>query len=312
VHSLAAGFAAEALQTIRFEAHAVELPSVELERRLEDFRQSAARLEQTREEAAELLLQAAKRLVREQVDEPLLTLAGREGDELAEALRCFAAEQGSLAPGKLAARLEDWSHGAIRKRFEALAGEYEQALAHELRALHERYAERVDLIMGELDDAAAEAFGERIGRLVQPVSLRRSSLFTFKLRDVEREMLDQLASAAAASVPGPVGRRLVLRQADERLRLLLDRHAGRLRSDLAARIHESVRDYERELSAVVRETVAAVEAAVERAAREQQHGRVRVSTRLAELQQAELRVGELAGAIRELDPRAGAGDGARP
>ena len=308
VHSLAAGFAAEALQAIRFEARAVELPLTALEGRLDDFRQRAAQLEQTREEAAELLVQGAKRLVRERVDEPLLSLARREGDECAEALLGFAAEQGSLSSGKLAQKLEAWSHSAIKVRFAELAADYERSLAKELGSLHERYAERVDRIMSELDDAAAEAFGERMGRLVQPVSLRRPSHFSFKLQDVEREMLDQLASAAVASVPGAVGRRLVLRQAEERLRILLDRHAGRLRSDLADRIEESVRDYARELAGAVSEVVAAVEAAVERAAREQRSGRLQVSKRLEKLRQVGERVDGLARALAAL-PAEGAPQG---
>lgn len=308
VHSLAAGFAAEALQAIRFEARAVELPLTELEGRLEDFRKRVAQLEQVREEAAELLVQGAKRLVRERVDEPLLSLARREGDEFAEALRAYAAEQGSLSPGKFAQKLEEWSYSAIKVRFEELATDYERSLAKELGSLHERYAERVDRIMSELDDAAAEAFGERMGRLVQPVSLRRPSRFSFKLQDVEREMLDQLASAAVASVPGAVGRRLVLRQAEEKLRILLDRHAGRLRSDLAGRIHESVRDYARELAGAVDEVVAAVEAAIERAAREQRSGRLQVSNRLEELRQVGERVDGLARALAAL-PAEGAPEG---
>ncbi len=297
VRSLAAAFAAEALQAVRFEAHAIELPVAELERRLAEFRERGAELERTREEAAELLLQAATRLVREQVDEPLLSLARREGGDLVHELRDAARERGSVAPGRLATALEDWMRQRIRERFEGLVVEYEETLARELADLHERYVERVERIMRELDDAAAEIFGERIGTLVQPVSLRRPSRFTFKLHEVEREMLDQLASAAAASVPGALGRRLVVRQAEERLRLLLDRHAGRLRSDLAARVQESVQEHARELASAVRDAVAAVETAVERAAHDQQSGRARVAERTTELQAVERRVTALAAAV---------------
>jgi len=110
-------------------------------------------------------------------------------------------------------------------------------------------------------------------------------------------MLDQLASLAAASTPGALGRRLIQRQAEERLRLVLDRHAGRLRSDLAARIEASVREYERELAFVVREAITSVEAAVKRASREQRSGRLHVSARLDELQRVERRVAELREAL---------------
>jgi hypothetical protein len=297
VGTLAAAFATEALRAIAFEAHAVELPLVELERRLADFRERAATLGRTREEAAELLVQAARRLVREAVDEPLLSLARREGSETVASLRTFAAEQHGAAPRLLAGRLGDWIDRTVSDRFTRLAAEYEERLADELANLHERYAARVEAILDELDEAVAQAFGARVGRLGSRVSLRRPSRFTFKLHEPEREPLDQLASAAAASLPGLLGRRLVLRQAEERLLLLLNRHAGRLRSDLAARIEESIREYARELGSTVQEAVAAVEAAVERAAGEQRGGRARVDARLAELREVERRVSQLRATI---------------
>jgi len=293
VRSLAASFAAEAVQAVRFEARAVELPVNELEQKLSEFRERAGELGRTREEAAQLLHQAARRLVAERVNEPLLSLAGREGPGLVEALEAQVAEQGKIAARALAERLDAWTEQAVRDRFERLAREYESLIADELASLQERYAERVDRILRELDDATAEVFGTRAGRRAPQVGLRQPSRFTFKLHDVEREMLDQIASLAAASTPGALGRRLVQRQAEERLRLLLDRHAGRLRSDLAARIEASVREYERELASVVRDAVASVEAAVERASREQRSGRLHVSARLNELRRIEDRVLQL-------------------
>jgi hypothetical protein len=294
VRSLAATFAAEAAQEVRFEAHAVELPVVELERKLGEFRDRVQALEQTREEAADLLHQAVRRLVTEAVNEPLLTLAGREGAVLGQALRDFASAEGRVSPHELARRLDAWIDTTIRGRFERLARDLEAEVAAKLSGLHERYAERVSDILSELDEAATEVFGSPAGRRAPQVRLRQSSAFTFKLHEM-REPLDQLASLAAASAPGPLGRRLVLGQAEERLQLMLDRHAGRLRSDLARRIETSVREYERDLASVVREAVASIEAAVERAAGEQRKGRnrVTVTARLAELRRVEERMAEL-------------------
>ena len=302
VRSLAAAFAAQAAQAVRFEAHTVELPLHELEQKLTEFRDRASELARTREEASQLLDQAANRLIQERVNEPLLTLAVREGPGVVNALRTHAAEQGRVTPRVLAQRLDSWIERTIRERFERLAGEYEKRIADELGELHDRYAERVDRILAQLDDAAAEVFGAPAGRQTPVVGLRRPSRFTFKLHDVEREMLDQLASLAAASAPGVLGRRLVLHQAAERLLLLLDRHAGRLRSDLAARIEASVREYDGELAFVVRETIGSVESAVERASREQRSGRLHVSGRLDELHRAEGRIVELGDALARSAP----------
>lgn len=297
VAALAGRFAADALHAVRFERHAVELPLVELEQRLEEFRQRAAALAETQEEAAQLLLGAARRLIAETVNEPLLSLARREGPSLAAELEAFASERGKIGPRLLAPRLEEWIDAAIRDRFERLGRDYEQRLAEELAALHGRYAERVERVMADLDAAAGEVFGAPVGQLLPEVELRLPSRFSFKLHDVEREMLDQLASAASAAAPGPLGRRLVLRESRQRLALLLDRHAGRLRSDLAARVDESVHEYARELELAVREAIASVEAAVDRARREQRSGRARVEARLGELRTVERRVSGVQAAL---------------
>jgi small GTP-binding protein len=302
VRSLAAGFAAEAIEAARFEAHAVELPILDLERRLDEFRERSYALERAREEAAELLLQGGRRLVEETINQPLLTLAAREGPTCGEALRGESAAQAGTSPRLLAQRLDAWIDTAIRARFEQLASELEAQIAGELSSLQERYAQRVEDILADLDRAAMEVFGARAGRRAPQVRLQRRSGFTFKLHDV-RGPLDQLASLAAASTPGRLGRRLVTREAEERLQLMLDRHAGRLRSDLADRVQTSVRAYAHELAVIVAEAVASIETAIERAAREQRAGQAQVSARLHELRLAERRLGELDAALNDPTPQ---------
>jgi small GTP-binding protein len=300
VRAHARTFAAKAVQAVLFEAHAVELPLGELERSLERFRERARDLARAREEAAELLEQAAERLIEELVNEPLLTLTRREGPRLCDELRMYVGEQRKIRPRILARRLDGWIERTIRERFEQLADEYERRLAADLAELDARYAERIDAILMDIETTADDVFGKRSGRRAPEVEMRRPSRFTFKLHDLEREMLDQLASLAAASAPGPFGRRLVARQAEARLLMLLDRHAGRLRSDLAERIRTSIRDYERDLGFVVGEAIASVEGAVERATREQRSGRLRVSARLDELQRVEGRIRELETTLQQV------------
>jgi small GTP-binding protein len=293
VRSLAVAFAAEALQAVRFEAHAVVLPLNELEQKQAKFRERSVELRRAHEEAALLLHQSGAALASETVNEPLLLLAKREAPALVEQLRGFAADEGHPAPRALAARLDAWIDRTIRERFTLLGQDYEERIARCLSELHERYAGRVERVLRDLDDATAELFGARAGRRAPRVGLRGPSRFSFKLHDLEREPLDQLASLASASRPGAVGRRLVLRQAEKRLCLQLDRHAGRLRSDLADRIETSVREYERDLGFVVREAIDSIDAAVERASRKQQSGRLHVSERREDLARTELRLSQL-------------------
>jgi len=122
--------------------------------------------------------------------------------------------------------------------------------------------------------------------------MREPSRFTFKLAE-QHGALDQLASLATVSLPGTLGRRLVLREAEERLRTMLDRHAGRLRSDLADRVRESMRQYERELAETVSEAILSVSEAARRAQEEQARGRASVDASLADLARKEHRISKI-------------------
>jgi hypothetical protein len=83
--------------------------------------------------------------------------------------------------------------------------------------------------------------------------------------------------------PGALGRRLVIRDAEQRLIDMTDRHAGRLRSELAGRVAEAVREYRRELTAAVDEAIEAIRAAIERATADRRRGEQHARERLNQL-----------------------------
>jgi hypothetical protein len=65
--------------------------------------------------------------------------------------------------------------------------------------------------------------------------------------------------------PGALGRRLVLSAARERLHAMVDRHAGRLRSELSGRVRHAMDAYARELAETMNAAQDRVETAVARA-----------------------------------------------
>ena len=79
----------------------------------------------------------------------------------------------------------------------------------------------------------------------------------------------------------------MIRDAEQRLIDMTDRHAGRLRSELAGRVAEAVRDYRRELSAAVDEAVDAIRAAIERATADRRRGEQHARGRLDQLARIE-------------------------
>ena len=132
------------------------------------------------------------------------------------------------------------------------------------------------------------------GELLPETGLQTPSRFSFKLQDVENT-LDILVGFGRTITPGALGRRLVVRDAEQRLIEMTDRHAGRLRSELAERVSAAARDYRRELGAAVDEAIDTIRAAIERAAEDRRRGEERTRARLGELGEIERRCEQLAG-----------------
>jgi chromosome segregation ATPase len=98
--------------------------------------------------------------------------------------------------------------------------------------------------------------------------------------------------------PGALGRRLVSRDAERRLIEMADRHAGRLRSELADRVLAATTDYRRELATAINEAIEAIRGAIARATTEHRRSEQEAQTRLQELEQVERRCEELASELR--------------
>jgi len=92
----------------------------------------------------------------------------------------------------------------------------------------------------------------------------------------------------------------VIHDAEQRLIDMTDRHAGRLRSELAERVSAAARDYRRELAAATDDAIDTIRAAIERATADRRRGEQHARDRLHQLAQIERRCGQLAA---NLDPR---------
>ncbi len=282
VARLAASAADGAAQALRFEAHAIELPLDELRGRALLFRTRVDELGVARSQADDLLQVGVKRLLDQRVNEPLMAFAREHADELSAALADRAGALGRLPARELGPALDRWIDHAIRERFGELVLRLEGSVAEEVRELQRSFAQRIEAILAEIQDAADEAFGSRAGGMLPEVDLSEPSAFTFKLADVAH-MLDNVVAFGRRTMPGDLGRRMVTRDAQERLLQMADRHAGRLRSALVERVRDAVRDYQRQLSETVAGAIAAIQATVERVSRQLTAGEQDVTARRADL-----------------------------
>ncbi len=299
VASLAARVAHSATQSLHFEAHAIELPLEELRSRGELFERRAGELRDARSQAADLLAVGVGRVLDQRVNEPLMAFARERADELRARLSAQIAELGPMPARELAPALDAWIDETIRARFDELVPHLEAAVAAEVRALQQRFAQRIEAILAEIQDAAAEAFGSRAGDQLPEVDLSEPAAFSFKLADVAH-MLDTVVAVGRRSMPGQLGRKMVTRDAQERLLHMADRHAGRLRWALVERVRNAVAEYQRELSSTVDDAILAIQATVQRVSVQLSTGEEEVRTRRVDLETRAARLEFLADELAAL------------
>jgi small GTP-binding protein len=293
VGRLAQSVAADTAQAARFETRATQLPLEQLGLRAVMFEQRIADLEVATVEAGDLLDRGIERALEKSVNEPLKLYARREEARLREELRKRADELRTRSQRELSSELEGWIDATIRAEFERLVPQFETAIGGELTERERNYAARIERILEQVQQTAEDVFGARASDVLPDTGLRRPSAFSFKLKDPEHG-LDMLVGFGRTVTPGALGRRLVMREAEQRLIDMADRHAGRLRSELAGRVVDAVREYRRELSAGVDEAIDAIRAAIERAAADRRQGERHAQARLEHLAQIERRCTQLA------------------
>jgi len=296
VAQLARSTAAQIAQAARFESRATQLPLDQLATRVELFEQRIAELKAASTEAADLLERGIDRALTELINEPLEGYARREQVRLRSELHAHVDQLAKATRRELSADLEGWIDTTIHAEFARLAPRFEAEIAERLTDLEERYASRIAGILEEIQLAAEEVFGTRASDALPDTGLREPSRFSFKLKDVEHA-LDIIVGFGRTIAPGALGRRLVIRDAEQRLIEMTDRHAGRLRSELARRVTEAVRSYRRQLTGAVDEAVEAIRDAIERATRDRRRGEQQARARLDELSRIERRCEQLAGEL---------------
>ena len=274
--------AGELAQRCELEELALNLPLDELGRRAAALDERLAELEAAHADANDLMNRRVARFLDEHVNAPLLTYARDHDESLRRALHARASELDDRSPRALAAELDQWVDETVHARFAALALELRGVVADGLADVAAGHARRIERLLGEVQRAAADALGASGPGELPRVALAESGGFTFKLHDPEHA-LELIVGTARRVVPGPLGRRLVMSDAAQRLRAMTDRHAGRLRGELVARAKQAAADYCRRLDAAMSQTCEAVRAAIDQARQERARGGDAARARLEDL-----------------------------
>ena len=230
------------------------------------------------------------------------------GDALAQGAAAAAAEQW---PAVLAAvrgargrqldqPLDEAVTEAVRRGIEPLRLDAERSLDLGWAALAERFARGTQEHADRLREVASELFDVRFPPASVPSVAGQPRRFSYLFLHVESPGTS-LARALMASLPLGWGRRRALERARRRLSAELDKHAGRVRYDLAQRLHEVQRGFVATMSAELDDVERSIADATDRArsllgaTRQEQRERTAVRARALALVHE---IGEMAGGAR--------------
>ncbi len=282
VAALGCALAHSGAQAARFEAQAMQLPLQELGQRADEFDRRIVQLRAVGAEAGDLLEHGTERALEAVINVPLSSYARDHDAALRAQLHEQVAGVGPCSPRELAQLLHEWIDEQVRGTFADAVPRFESEISERIIELEARYAARVGGIIDEVHAVAQDVFGSAGGEGLPQTGMRAPSRFSFKLHDVENA-LDMIVGFGRTITPGALGRRLVVRDAEQRLIDMTDRHAGRLRSELADRVWAAVHEYRRELAAAVDDAIDSISEAVNRARADRHRGQSQAAARLDEL-----------------------------
>lgn len=306
VRQAAMRLAQELSRAIQLERRAMEMPLAELEQSIFRFREARIDLERQQREIDLVLEAEAGKLANQEVTADLARLQQEQLPFLLRAFDLEASSQNATNGRALAVALADRNQRSIREVYQAWQIGEENRLKVRLEDIMASYISRINGTVERLHSISEELFNLAITPVVLPEEPTGATTFTFKFTEDVEVGLQMLQNAVLGILPVAIARPFVVRGAREHLASLFDRQAGRLRHDLASRIHESLAVFRKEVLGHQEEAMVAVEAAIQRGVVQRKQGTAAIAARFAELKEDESNIKTLQERI-SVRPDEGAG-----
>jgi Dynamin family len=243
---------------IAVELEALHLSIEEIERRRERLAEVRRGTEATRREL-EALVQAHVGELLSWIAEELATWRSGETDRLLqEADRAMAGS--TTHPAELARSIDD----LLRDDIEAWRPGLEAAVRSRSSKARDALASRAEAAASRAAEAAAEIFDLRSPTTPPIEGLPDESRFTYGSFEVPT-VAQSLLPDAAKVLPTRWAAGIALRRARRRIPMIVDRHSGRIRHDLATRLERSARELIRALDRHLGATTEGLDEALARA-----------------------------------------------
>lgn len=282
---------------IELERALLSRPLDDLQDRIEAFHGQMDAIRRERDEIRFLIEGDHKRLVQDTLDKDVEMFKARETEPLLRRYDAFFEENQQLSGPALAEALGGFIQDVIRETFSQWRYEEEERLSDEFHIMAQRYMDKANSISNRILEIAGDLFGISLPHLEAGLDLSEEGEFWFKMGDPPSD-LEVLFGAISKALPKKLSRRLLRKSKKEELLMLFDRHCGRVRYDFFLRLQKSVGVLTYSLDDVIRETLDAIEGAIEKAMRQLQEGREDTGAVLDALRKRQSRIDH---AVEELD-----------
>lgn len=301
--SVAAGarrLLADLRNTIEVEVRSAELPAEELERRLAEMDRVFQEAREAARDVGALLERETRDLLR-RVEAGLDAFAERETRALvAEAVGLIeGAEDLRGAAAQVSRRVEE----LLRRDVEAWRAEQERAVGKAFRAATARFVERADGIARGTIRLCGEALGLELDVADVPTGIAPGRAFAFSFFEAPT-ILGSILPDVRPFLPKGMARKLLRKDAEERIASLVDRHRGRLRWDLVQRLERARRELEAGLRERLEATIQSLRSGTERAREERGRSAERLRALREERERVLAELEDLGAALDAID-RAG-------
>lgn len=238
---------------LRVESSLFELTSDQLTAAVGGLEHVFVDAQRIRDDTIALLERDTKRLVGI-VEHDLAALWTTETESLRRRMEGTLDEMHRIEPlaieemlrNALCADLDDWRQNEACKISDAL------------RETAERFVQEAHRVLVRTIDLAGEALGIELSSSPEPVELSEDGDFTYYFFEMPT-ILESLLPDARRHLPRKMARRLVERDLEARIPMIVDKHCGRLRYDFVRRLETSRLKLQRELDQRLAETIAGIQ-----------------------------------------------------
>lgn len=273
-------------------------PLKDLEDKIGRFAATEQEIAQERQDSHHLARAEAGAMATDVLIPDLDALKAEKTSALVKAIDEYYESIQPIGKRDLVRDINQFVHERIHDAFDEFQSREEGILRTRLEAILERLISRTNRIIKNIVSVSASIFEIDLQPFTIEESLAKESAFTFKIEEDVKVSLEYITESATLLLPRPLAHKIILRNARERMKELIERHCGRLRQDFMARIEKSVTDFEKQLNETVEASLGGIRRALDVAERVKQEGEHGASEKEADLGQR-LRI--LESALHELD-----------